>query len=255
MITYQVYERVARITLNRPDKRNALNPELITALKNAFKQAAEDEHVKVIVLAASGDAFCAGADLAHVQQLQKNTFLENRADSQHLRELYQQMAELDKIVVAQVQGAALAGGCGLATACDFIIASEKATFGYTEVKIGFIPAIVMIFLIRKIGDQRARALLLGGQPVSAHEALLQGLVFRVTTPEALEQEANEWVQHLVQTNSQEAMARTKTMLRTLPELPLAQALDYAVEQNAIARGTEDCKRGIAAFLEKRKITW
>lgn len=255
MITYEVYDRVARITLNRPEKRNALNPELISMLRAAFSDAEKDDRVKMVLLAAQGEAFCAGADLGHLQQLQQNSFEENRRDSQHLRELFQVIAELEKVVVAQVQGPALAGGCGLATVCDFVFAARTASFGYTEVKIGFIPALVMVFLVRKIGDQRARALLLGGQPVSAEEARMLGLVFRVTDPDLLAGETEQWVETLVRQNSLEAMARTKKMLRVVLDLPLAQALDYAVEQNAEARATRDCQQGIAAFLEKRKITW
>lgn len=255
MITYQVQDRVARITLNRPDKRNALNPEVVRALKTALTNAEADTNVKVVLLDAAGDAFCAGADLDHLQKLQQNSFTENKADSQELRLLFQQVHELKKVVVAQVQGPALAGGCGLATVCDFVFASEKATFGYTEVKIGFIPAIVMVFLVKKIGDQRARALLLGGQPVTAAEAQALGLVFRVTATATLHEETWRWVQALVQNNSGEAMERTKKMLATLQDLPLAQALDDAVEQNAQARATRDCQAGISAFLEKRKITW
>jgi methylglutaconyl-CoA hydratase len=255
MITYHVHERVARITLNRPEKRNALSPELISELKQAFAQARDDDQVKAVLLAANGDAFCAGADLGHLQQLQRNTFEENKADSQHLRELYQQIWELNKVVVAQVQGPALAGGCGLATVCDFVFASNTATFGYTEVRIGFIPAMVLVFLVHKIGDQRARALLLSGQPVSAQEAVSLGLVFRETSAETLAADTEQWLRQLVLGNSQAALARTKEMLRMVQGRPINQALDYAVEQNALARATPDCQQGIAAFLEKRKITW
>lgn len=255
MIKYEVHERIARITLNRPEKRNALSPEVVRTLKLAFADAENDPRVKVVVLDAEGEAFCAGADLDHLQKLQQNSLAENMADSQELRALFQQMHELKKVILAQVQGPALAGGCGLATVCDFVLASEKSTFGYTEVKIGFIPAIVMVFLVRKIGDQRARALLLGGQPVSAAEALQLGLVFRVTTPGLLHDETWKWAQMLVQNNSGEAMERTKKMLQAVQDLSVPEALDYAVGQNAEARATRDCQAGIAAFLEKRKIVW
>lgn len=255
MITYEVSQRVARITLDRPEKRNALNPQLIQDLRQALTDAEADERVKVVVLAARGDSFCAGADLGHLQQLQQNTFEENKVDSQHLRLLFQQIIDLEKVVVAEVHGPALAGGCGLATVCDFVFAARTATFGYSEVKIGFVPALVMVFLIRKVGDQRARALLLGGQPVSAEEARVLGIVFRVTDPELLSAEVGLWVESMIQSNSAQAMARTKKMLRIVYDLPLNQALDYAVVQNAEARATRDCQQGIAAFLEKRKIMW
>ena len=158
LIIYSVKDRVGYITLNRPEKRNALSSELVTALKEAFATAKNDRDVKVIVLKANGESFCAGADLAYLQQLQQFSFQENLADSNHLKDLFLQIYQLEKVVVAQVQGHALAGGCGLATICDFVFAVPEAKFGYTEVKIGFIPALVSIFLIRKIGEQKAKQL-------------------------------------------------------------------------------------------------
>ncbi len=158
-IEYAVADRIGYITLNRPDKRNALSFDLVKELKEAFARAEDDAAVKVIVLRANGEAFCAGADLAYLQNLQKFSHVENLADSNHLKELFLQIYILKKVVIAQVQGHALAGGCGLATVCDFSFSVPEAKFGYTEVKIGFIPAIVMVFLIRKIGEGKARHLL------------------------------------------------------------------------------------------------
>ena len=145
LVIYSVQDRVGYITLNRPEKRNALSGEMVTELKAAFAKADEDESVKVIVLKASGEAFCAGADLAYLQQLQKFSLEENVKDSNHLKDLFLQIYQLKKVVIAQVQGHALAGGCGLATICDFVFAIPEAKFGYTEVKIGFIPALVSVF--------------------------------------------------------------------------------------------------------------
>ena len=152
-IDYTVQNRKAYITLNRPGKRNALSHELVAELKEAFHLAEKEDQAKVVILKANGEAFCSGADLAHLQQLQNFSHEENLADSNHLKELFLQIYSLKKVVIAQVQGHALAGGCGLATVCDFIFAVPEAKFGYTEVKIGFIPAIVMVFLLRKIGLQ------------------------------------------------------------------------------------------------------
>ncbi len=147
-VNYHYKDRIAYITLNRPNKRNALNFEVVTQLKNHFNKAEEDNNVKVVVLKAEGDVFCAGADLEYLQQLQKNTYEENLKDSTNLMELYRTIYSLKKVVIAQVNGHAIAGGAGLVSVCDFAFSVPDANFGYTEVKIGFIPAIVMVFLLR-----------------------------------------------------------------------------------------------------------
>src|SRR6478736_297001 len=176
LVLYEVKDRVGYITLNRPEKKNALSHELVAELKDAFTQAENDTNVKIVVLQANGDAFCAGADLAYLQRLQKFSFEENLADSNHLKELFLKIYQLKKVVIAKVQGHALAGGCGLATVCDFVFAIPEAKFGYTEVKIGFIPAIVLVFLIRKIGEKLAKHLLLSGELVQANDAINFGLI-------------------------------------------------------------------------------
>ncbi|MFN3840934.1 MAG: enoyl-CoA hydratase/isomerase family protein, partial [Cyclobacteriaceae bacterium] len=166
-LLYTVSNRIALITLNRPEKRNALNAELVKELTDCLEETGRDDRVKVIILKSAGEAFCAGADLAYLQQLKRNSLEENLSDSNNLKTLYTRIYTLTKPVIAQVQGPALAGGCGLATVCDFCFSVPEATFGYTEVKIGFIPALVMVFLIRKIGDGKARELLLSGNLISA----------------------------------------------------------------------------------------
>src|SRR5688500_4382084 len=164
------------IILNRPDKRNALNSEFVAELTQAFKQAAGDDAVRVIVLKAEGSVFSAGADLAYLQQLQANTFEENLADSSALKDLFILMYEHPKLIIAQVDGHAIAGGCGLVTVCDFVYAVPDAMFGYTEVRIGFIPAIVMFFLMRKVGEAKARSLLLTGKLIKAEAFKEIGIV-------------------------------------------------------------------------------
>ncbi|MDW8331559.1 MAG: enoyl-CoA hydratase-related protein [Cyclobacteriaceae bacterium] len=253
-ITYHVSNRVARITLNRPEKRNALNAALVSELITAFEQARQDEQVKVIVLAATGEAFCAGADLAYLQHLRQFTFAENLEDSLRLKNLFVSMYTLTKAIVAQVQGPALAGGCGLVTVCDFAVSATTAKFGYTEVKIGFVPAIVTPFLIKKIGEGKARNLLLSGNIISAQEAVQLGLISHVTEPEKLEEETMKLVTQLVSSNSGESLALTKTLLHRLSPT-LDSDLQLAAETNARARSTADCRRGIAAFLNKEKLMW
>lgn len=254
-IFYKTENRVAYITLNRPEKRNALNAETVAELKKAFAQADQDEAVKVIVLSGEGKAFCAGADLAYLQQLQQNTYEENLADSQHLMQLFLQIYTLSKPVIAAINGHALAGGCGLATVCDFSFSVPEAKFGYTEVKIGFIPAIVKVFLLRKIGEGRAKELLLSGQIIEAQKAADWGLINEVVEADQLQQKVNTFAQMLCTQNSGQSMALTKQMIAKVQELPLEEALQYAASKNAEARATEDCRKGIASFLAKENLQW
>lgn len=255
MVEYSVKERIGRITLNRPDKRNALSPEMVEGLKHAFDRAAKDDQVKVIVLNAMGEAFCAGADLAYLQQLQNFSFEENLADSNQLKELFVNIYTHPKVVIAQVQGHALAGGCGLASICDWVFAVPEAKFGYTEVRIGFIPALVSVFLLRKLGEGAARELLLGGELIAADRAQAIGLINRVVAADKLEVEVNDFASRLIASNSADSMKLTKKLIAEVQGMTLTQALQHAAESNAHARGTNDCKRGIEAFLNKEKIIW
>jgi len=237
------------------DKKNALNDEMVDELKQQFQQAFTDEKVKIIVLEANGDVFSAGADLAYLKKLQENTLAENVADSSSLAALYQMIYEGPKLVIAAVQGHAIAGGCGLATVCDFCYASSDAKFGYTEVKIGFIPAIVSFYLIRKIGETRAKELLLTGVLISAEEAQNLGMINKVVAPTKLKFEVEQFANQIIANCSSEALNRTKELIRTMPSLDTNTAMEYAAQMNAKARATEDCKKGINAFLNKEKIQW
>ena len=255
LVDYSVKDRIGFITLNRPEKRNALSFELITELKNAFDQADRDEHVKVIVLKASGETFCAGADLDGLQKLQNFSLEENLEDSRHLKELFYKIYTLNKVVIAQVQGHALAGGCGLATVCDFVYAVPEAKFGYTEVKIGFVPAIVTVFLIRKIGEQRAKHLLLSAELISGESAIQFGLVNKIVEREKLESAVIEFANKLIKNNSGQSLGLTKRMIGEVQSMKLDDALEYAAEKNAEARASDDCKKGINAFLSKENLIW
>jgi methylglutaconyl-CoA hydratase len=255
LVEYSLKERVGYITLNRPDKRNALSHELIEELKSTFIKAEQDVDVKIVVLNANGESFCAGADLAYLQQLQNFSYDENLADSNHLKELFQKIYSLKKVVIAQVQGHALAGGCGLANVCDFTFAVPEAKFGYTEVKIGFIPALVAVFLVRKIGEQKARQLLLTGEIIKAEEALARGIVTRVVSVEELNATVFDFAQNLIKSNSSQSMELTKQLILEAQGLRLEDALNLAATMNAKARATDDCKKGIAAFLNKQELRW
>ena len=255
VVEYSVKDRIGFITLNRPEKRNALSFELVEELKKTFAHAEQDETVKVIVLRANGEAFCAGADLSYLQRLQNFSKEENLSDSRHLKELFYQIYTLSKVVIAQVQGHALAGGCGLATVCDFVYAVPEAKFGYTEVKIGFIPAIVMIFLLRKIGEQKARHLLLSGQLVNGEDALQFGLANKIVSRETLAMEVSDFANKLIKNNSGQSMALTKKMISEVQSMKLEDALEYAAEMNTEARASSDCRKGINAFLNKEDLSW
>jgi len=255
-LLYEASNRKATITLNRPEKRNALDDIMVGELITAFIQGGRDQNVKVIILQGAGSSFCAGADLEYLNRIAKFDLEENRADSSKLAMLFRTIYELRKPVIAVVNGAALAGGCGLASVCDFVIASEEnASFGYTEVRIGFIPAVVMIFLLKRVGEGRARELILRGNTINAKQAQGIGLINAVVPAAELQNAVDVLTNELIQQNSLHAMGLCKEMLSKLHGLNLMDSLDFAANMNAAARMTPDCKQGIAAFLNKEKIHW
>lgn len=254
-VAYRCENRIGFITLMRAEKRNALNPQLIEELKFAFDTAEKDEKCKVVVLEAKGEAFCAGADLKYLQSLQSFTHEENLSDSKSLMELFKQIYTLEKVVIANVQGHAIAGGCGLASVCDLSIASEDAKFGYSEVKIGFIPAIVSVFLLRKIGEGKSKELLLTGKIISAKEALNIGLINKVVEKDKLNTTVLELAEKLCAQTSEQSLSCTKRLIGRLQNMSLEEGLNLAIEENAKARKNDDCKKGITTFLNKEKINW
>lgn len=248
-------DHIGILTLNRPDKRNALSFDMVTALKDTLQAAIDDPMVKVILIQAEGKAFCSGADLESLQKLQTNTYEENLADTQHLKELFQMVYTSPKPTLSLVEGPALAGGCGLATLTDFCFASSTASFGYTEVRIGFIPALVSVYLQKKLGDTRARQLLLSADILSAEEAKHWHLVYQVAEAGAIKQLAYDFAKRLSVQNAGPSMAATKALMLEVAEIPLEEALLTACHANAKTRASEACQRGIAAFLNKEKIVW
>lgn len=254
-VHFEVAGRIAFITLNRPEKRNALGPEMVRALTDVMTEAESRPDIRVIVLKAAGNVFSAGADLAYLQELQHNTFEENLADSGRLRDLFQAIYRSSKPVIAQVEGHAIAGGCGLAAVCDIVFAVPEAKFGYTEVKIGFIPALVACYLVRKLGEGRVRELLLSGDLVTAETAAAYGLINFVVPAGEIAERVAAYAASICTGTSGESVARTKDLLRQVSELPLEDGLSMAVRANAEARGTEDCRKGISAFLNKEPVSW
>ncbi|MFY9939293.1 MAG: enoyl-CoA hydratase-related protein [Silvibacterium sp.] len=245
---------VLTITMNRPDKRNALNPEMMEDLTHAFLAASGDAGCGVILLTGAGSAFCAGLDLDHLETLRAKTPEEHRLDSERIARLLRTLYDTPKPTIAAVNGAAIAGGMGLATICDFTLAIPEAKFGYTEVQIGFVPAIVSAFLRSQIGDKRSRDLLLTGRLIKAPEAFDLGLVTRVVPEQDLMIEARKLAFSLLR-NSPAAMRATKRLLSEHANHHLDQEIESAIAANAEARNTEDFKEGIRAFLEKRRPDW
>jgi methylglutaconyl-CoA hydratase len=254
-VGYETIERIGYITLDRPHKRNALGFEFVKNIKIAFAKAIADEKCKVIVLRSSGEAFCAGADLGYLQQLQQNTSEQNLQDSKNLMELFELIYHAPKVVISQVEGPAIAGGCGLATVCDFCFATDESSFGYTEVKIGFVPAIVMVFLLRKVGEKNARELMLTGDVFGASQAMNYGLINKVVPSQEIARYVQNFAARLCETTSSQSIKLVKEMVARVQTLEVHDALLYAAETNAKARATDDCKKGITAFLNKEKIQW
>ncbi len=248
-------ERIGYIILSRAEKRNALNDIFIEELKAAFQTLADDSSVKVIILKAEGEVFSAGADLDYLQRMQGFSFEENLADSNSLKDLFLTIQTLPKVVICMVQGHAIAGGCGLASVCDFCFAVPEAKFGYTEVKIGFIPALVMVILVRKVSGGKARELLLTGKLISAEEAAAIGLINDVIQREDIEAQTISFAQSIIEEVSSQSLATTKEMINAAVSMTLTDAMNYAAKMNAHARATEDCKRGIDEFLKKEEIRW
>ncbi|OQY05084.1 MAG: methylglutaconyl-CoA hydratase [Bacteroidetes bacterium 4572_117] len=254
-IQYNSASRVATITLNRPDKRNALNSAMVTELYSVLKKAEQDKDIKIVILKANGDAFCAGADLAYLKELSQFTYEENLTDSMQLKKMFKQIYSMDKVVIAQVEGHAIAGGAGLATVCDLVFSVPGAKFGFTEVKIGFVPAIVSVFAIRKFGESHTKSLLLSGKLISAEDAKSVGLVNFISEKATINSEVNTYVNSLLTNTSGNSLALTKKLIREIQQKNLDNALDFAAELNAKARDSDDCKKGINAFLNKEKLVW
>lgn len=246
-------EGVLTITLNRPDRRNALNPLLIGELIAVLAELSERSS-GVVILTGAGTAFCAGLDLDHVQTLSRQSAQQQREDSERIARLFRTLYDLPLPTIAAVNGHAIAGGMGLATICDFTLAVPHARFGYTEARIGFIPAIVSSFLIPQIGEKKARDLLLTARLIAADEAKQLGLVNEVLDTPDLMTRAEALAQQLLQ-NSPESLRATKRLLSIQSKERLDRELATAVEWNAKARETEDFREGIASFLAKRAPVW
>lgn len=248
-ILYEVREKVAYATLNRPEKRNALNDGIVNGLKAAMRRAEADPEVKAVVVRGAGKDFCAGADLSQLQRIAGASILDNIDDAAGFAALIQQIRQLKKPVIAAVHGRALAGGAGIATACDLVLAARSASFCYTEVRIGFVPAIVMAIARRNLSEKRAFEILCTAKPLPAEEAERVGLINRVYDDEVFDSSVEAFAGEIAALSGS-ALALTKTLLYQTDGMTFEQALRAGTEINAIARLTPDCQAGVQKFLKR-----
>ncbi len=244
---------IATLALSLPERRNAISSQMIADLMGALDEA-ESANARVVILTGSGKAFCAGMDLDELQVISRQTQAKNLEDSRRISKMFYRLYAFPKPVIAAVNGHAIAGGCGIATLADFTLAVPEAKFGYTEVRIGFIPAVVGVFLRRQVGEKRARELLMSGRLIGAAEAFRLGLVTEVVPAETLMNRAREIAAGLLEA-SPTAVTRTKKFLLGFDDMAVRAALEAAIEANAAIRSTADFQEGIAAFLEKRAPKW
>lgn len=240
---------VARLTLNRPERRNALNRALVEELKDSLSRAESDVSVRVIALAGAGPDFCAGADLRELQEAVEAGPEASLAEAQALGDLFVLIRRLEKPVVALVHGQALAGGAGLATACDLVLAGDDARFGYPEVRLGFVPAMVMAILRRSVGEKRAFELIALGNSIDADTAYRYGLVNRVFSAESFDRETGSFLETLA-SRSASALALSKRLLYQIDGASFEEAIRAGAQVNVIARQTEDCREGVRRFLDR-----
>lgn len=244
---------LALITLNRPEKRNAISVTMIDELMAALGEV-ESGSARVAIISGAGKAFCAGMDLEALKALATHSPEQNLADARRTAGFFRRLWSFPKPLIAAVHGAALAGGCGIATLCDFTLAAPEATFGYTEVRVGFMPALVSMFLDRQVGEKLARDLFLTGRILDAAEAHDVGLVTRVVPPERLLSAARELAATLI-ANSPGGVLATKRLLVHASEAEIDRRIELAVAESVAIRATPDFREGLAAFLEKRKPRW
>jgi len=245
--------QIATITLNRPDKRNSISAQMISELQTVLDEI-ERSHARVGIITGAGKAFCAGMDLDMLADIAKQSPTENQEDSRRIARMFRRIWSYTKPLIAAVNGPALAGGCGIATLCDFTLAAPEAKFGYTEVRIGFLPAIVSVFLTRQIGEKRARDLLLTGRIFEPAEAKELGLANEIVPADQLLARAKELADVLIAA-SPSSLTRAKRLLTSAAAASVDADLERAVLENARIRCTPDFQEGVASFLEKRKPVW
>ena len=254
VVIYTADPPTAIITLNRPARRNALNDDLVTGLHTALDLALDDDQIRAVILTGAGNAFCSGVDLDEADGQTDGSFEERLADADRLARLFRRLRSFEKVTIAAVNGPALASGCGLATLCDFTLATGQARFGYSEVRYGYVPAIVLVYMRGLLNEKRLRDLVLTGRLLSADEACEIGLVSEVVPADDLLERGREIATQIAR-NAPRSIQMTKELLETLPGLEIERALKAAVEYSARMSETDECKEGVRAFLEKREPDW
>lgn len=252
-LTVETSGQLTTLTLNRPDKRNAISEQMICDVMAALDEI-ERSHARVAIITGAGKCFCAGMDLEMLNAIATQSAAQNMEDSRRMAKMFRRIWSFSKPLIAAVNGAALAGGCGIATLCDFTLAAPEAKFGYTEVKIGFLPAIVSVFLTRQIGDKHARDLLLTGRLILSDEAAKLGLISEIVPADRLMGRARELADVLIAA-SPVSLTRAKRLLTSAAAASVDADLERAILENARIRATADFREGIASFLEKRKPVW
>jgi methylglutaconyl-CoA hydratase len=246
---------IRTITLHRPEKRNSLHAGLVSELHEALQRAGRETQLRALVLTGAGEAFCAGADLAYLEDISRNSVAENHRDSLRLMDMMLALRTHPLPVIARLNGHAIAGGCGLALACDIVVAAEAARLGFPEVRIGFVPAIVGRLLTERVGIGRARELLIRGNLLSAMEAQAWGMVNHVVPPERLDETVYGIAKEIATQTSPQAVSMTRQLLLDIASRDLGDAMRYGAEFNALSRSTADFAKGIRSFLEKKPPSW
>ena len=252
-IKVETKEQVLRIVLHRPKKKNALNPQMINEIQEALDLHKGNNIIKVILISSDSDVFCAGADIEYLKKIKTASYKENLLDSEKLMHLFKTMLLYPKLIISKISGAAVGGGCGIITASDITFATENSVFGYPEVRIGFVPALVTTFLINKINESNTRELLLTGNLINAKKAKEIGLINHICDEKKIDKKIDGFINDIIGNTSINSIAETKKMIYTW--LDLEKKLKKAAEFNAKNRKTKDFKKGVTSFLMKRKINW
>jgi methylglutaconyl-CoA hydratase len=253
-IKFEIKKRVAWITLNRPEVRNAFNSVMISEISSLFKEINQRDDLRVVVLTGEGTVFCAGADLKWMGDVLNYTYEENYEDSRNLATMFHRMFTCPLPTIARVNGPAIGGGCGMVAVCDIVIASEKALFSLSEVKIGLVPACISPYVIRRMGDKNAREYFLTGERIDAHRAAQANLVNEVAAAEKLDEAVEKRIKQLI-SSGPNALAWCKQLLQNAPAMPEPQVGDYTAEVIAKLRMGDEGQEGMKAFFEKRKPNW
>lgn len=254
-LEYKVQDRVGTITLNRPKEKNSITDILLIELRDALMAAEQDPNVKLLIIKANGEAFSSGIDKEYLQRIQNYSLEQQAADSNTLLQVLMSIYRSTKLIIAQVEGDAAGTGCALLLASDFVFATPEARFGLPEVRMGMVPALAMMFLLRKVGETRSKELMLSGDMIDARKAWDYHMITRIIPQAEIQGYVNQFANRLCTQNSAGSMQLTKKMIADIQDFPMENAMKFAAKMNAYARATPDCKRGIQATLDQEELTW